>query len=84
MPKEIFCVLKITYSRVPNKSVGGNFFLKSDKTGEDLLNKKFQIRTFRRENPPKKNKISSRLRNSRMTVIGNLSNFDFQSHFNLF
>ena len=54
MPKEIFCVLKITCSRVPNKSVVGNFFLKIDKIGGDLLNKTFQIRTFRRKNLQKR------------------------------
>ena len=51
---------------VPNKSVGGNFFLKVNKTGGYLINKKSQIRTCRRKKHPKKNKISSCfIRNSR-------------------
>ena len=55
----------IDYSRVPNitgvpnKSVGGNFFLKINKTGGDLLDKKSQIRTYRREKHPRNDKISS-------------------------
>ena len=47
-------VLNIT--RVPNKSIIGNFFLKSNKTGGDLINKKFRGRW---EKHPKNNKISS-------------------------
>ena len=64
------------YFRVPNiigvpmRSVWGNFFLKINKTGGDLLNKKSRIRTCRREKHPKKNKISSCLiRNSRVSFF---------------
>ena len=51
----IFSELHFYYSRVPNitgvpnKSVGGNFFLKINKTGGDIINKKSQIRTFEKE-----------------------------------
>ena len=50
---------RICITVVPNKSVGGNFFLKINKTVGDLLNKMFRIRTCRREKQPKNNKISN-------------------------
>ena len=40
---------------VPNESVGGNFFLKINKTEGDLIKKESRIRTCRTEKHPKKN-----------------------------
>ena len=52
---------------VPNKSVGGNSILKINKTGGDIVNKKFRKWTWRKVNHPKKNKNSYCLiRNSRI------------------
>ena len=63
MPSHFFVI------KVPNKSVGWNFFLTINKTGGDLINKKSRIRTYSRrgEKHHYKNKISSCfIRNSRV------------------
>ena len=40
-------------TEIPNKNVGGNYFLKINKTRRYLLNEMFQVRTCRREKHPK-------------------------------
>ena len=61
----------VAHTGFQKKSVGGNIFLKINKTGGDVINIESRMMTCRREKQPKKNKISSCfIRNSRKVGPG--------------